>query len=70
MGRGVATVPYYAHVRGRIGVLEAPDDPMFIGEATCVGQNENGLAVWKLVINGKPIKGWFVIIDGEFRLEQ
>ena len=71
-------MPYYAHIKERgsviwhsrrhIGVLEATGDPMFIGEATCEGWDKNGLVLWTLVINGKPIEGRWVIIDREFRL--
>ena len=35
----------YGDVPGSIGVLEAHDKPMPIGEASCRGHEENGLAV-------------------------
>ena len=40
----------YGDVPGSIGVLEAHDKPMPIGEASCRGHDENGLAVWTLRI--------------------
>jgi hypothetical protein len=71
-------VPYYANIRqtgpvkyrdviGSIGVHEAPDKFMPIGEAHCKTWDENGLAVWVLTIGGQPIEGRWVIIDREFR---
>ena len=40
----------YGQVPGSIGVLEALDRFMPIGEAYCVTWDENGLAVWTLRI--------------------
>jgi hypothetical protein len=73
-------MPYYANIgpvkrplkyrdlpTGSIGVLEAPDKPMPIGQADCKTWDENGLAVWVLTIGGQPIAGRWVIVDREFR---
>ena len=58
----------YGDVPGSIGVLEAVDKPMPIGEASCRTHDENGLAVWTLRIGKQEIPGRWVIIDREFRL--
>ena len=71
-------MPYFANIRqrgpvkyrdvpGSVGVLEAPDKFMPIGQADCVTWDDQGLAVWVLTIGGQPIAGRWVIIDGEFR---
>jgi hypothetical protein len=51
-------------------VLKAPDNFMPIGEAHCFTWDDNGLAVWRLVIGKQSIAGRFVIIDQEFRPAQ
>ena len=43
----------HGQVPGSIGVLEALDQFMPIGEAHCVTWDENGLAVWTL--RGNPV---------------
>jgi hypothetical protein len=58
----------YGDVPGSIGVLEAHDKPMPIGEASCRAHDENGLAVWTLRIGKQEIPGRWVIVDREFRL--
>ena len=71
-------MPYYAHVSmrgpikrgmvpGSIGVLEAPDKFMPIGQASSFRWTDDGLAVWKLTIGGTGLPGEFVIVDREFR---
>jgi len=45
----------YDAVPGSIGILEAPDKPMPIGEASCRTHDENGLAVWTLRIGKEEI---------------
>jgi hypothetical protein len=57
----------YGQTPGSIGVLEAPDRPMPIGEASCRTHDENGLAVWTLRIGDRELPGRWVIIDGECR---
>jgi hypothetical protein len=57
----------YGDVPGSIGVLEAVDKPMPIGEASCFTHDENGLAVWSLRIGKQEIPGRWVIIDRKFR---
>jgi hypothetical protein len=49
-------------------VLEAHVKPMPIGEPSCRGHDENGLAVWTLRIGKQEIPGRWVIVDREFRL--
>jgi hypothetical protein len=56
----------YGRVPGSIGVLEALDHPMPIGEATCLTWDQNGLAVWKLRIGNEEIPSQWVIVDREF----
>ena len=55
----------YEQVPGSIGVLEMPDKPMPIGEATCRTWDENGLAVWTLRIGKEEIPGRWIIVDPE-----
>ena len=57
----------YRDVPGSVGVLEAPDKPMPIGQADCKTWDEHGRAVWSLTIGGQPIAGRWVIIDREFK---
>ena len=57
----------YDAVPGAIGVLEALDKSMPIGEAHCLTWDENGLAVWTLRIGKEEISGRWVIIDREFK---
>jgi hypothetical protein len=57
----------YRDVPASVGVLEAPDKFMPIGQADCVTRDDQGRAVWVLTIGGQPIAGWWVIIDREFR---
>ena len=58
----------YGDVPGSIGVLEALDKFMPIGEASCRTHDENGLAVWTLRIGKQEIAGRWVIVDQEFNL--
>ena len=69
---------YYAHISqrgpvkrgmvpGSIGVLEAPDKFMPIGQAHCFRWSDDGLAVWRLTIGGHDLAGEWIIIDREFR---
>jgi hypothetical protein len=60
-------VKYRGLPTGSISVLEAPDNHMPIGEASCRGWDENGLAVWTLRVRGQPIEGRWVIIDRQFK---
>ena len=59
--------PLRADVPGSIGVLEALDKFMPIGEASCRTHDENGLAVWTLRIGKEEIPGRWIIVDREFR---
>ena len=58
----------YGDVPGSIGVLEALDKFMPIGEASCRTHDENGLAVWTLRIGKQEIADRWVIVDQEFIL--
>jgi hypothetical protein len=57
----------YHHLPSAIGVLAAPDRHMPIGMAFEIGRTADGLAVWRLVIDGDDIQGRWVIVDREFR---
>ena len=57
----------YGNVPGSIGVLEALDKFMPIGEASCRTHDENGLGVWTLRIGKEEIPGRWIIVDREFR---
>ena len=57
----------YGDVPGSIGVLEALDKFMPIGEAHCLTWDQNGLAVWTLRIGKQEIVGRWIIVDQEFR---
>jgi len=56
----------YGQVSGSIGVLEALDKAMPIGEASCITHDRNGLAVWSLRIGKQEIPGRWVIVDRRF----
>ena len=58
----------YEDVPGSIGVLERTSSQCRIGEPSCRGHDENGLAVWTLRIGKQEIPGRWVIVDREFRL--
>jgi len=53
-------------VPGSIGVLEATDKPLPIGESHCATWDESGLAVWTLRIGKQVILGRWIIVDREF----
>jgi hypothetical protein len=57
----------YGKLPGSIGVLEAPDNQMPIGQANCKTWDQTGLAVWTLTIGGQQTEGRWVIIDRQFR---
>ncbi len=57
----------YGEIPGSIGVLEATDKPMPIGEASCRTWDDNGLAVWTLRIGKEQVFGRWIIVDREFR---
>ena len=68
---------YFAHISSRgpvkygdlpsaIGVLEAPDKFIPIGEASCRTWDETGLALWTLRIGKQEIPGRWVIVEREF----
>jgi hypothetical protein len=53
--------------RGKVGVLEAPDNHMPIGIANRRTWDENGLVVWELTVREEKIPGRWVIVDRELR---
>ena len=53
-----------------IGVLEALDLPMPIGQALRVGVDAAGLAVWELVVHDALVPERWVVIDREFHPAQ
>ena len=57
----------YGQTPGSIGVLEAIDKPMPIGEASCRTYDENGLAVWTLRTSKQEILGLWIVVDREFQ---
>ena len=56
----------YGQVPGSIGVLEALDKFMPIGEASCRTHDEKGMTVWTLWIGKEEIPGRWVIVVREF----
>jgi hypothetical protein len=77
-GETMADSTYYTNllIRGAIkhrnvthpvGVIDSLFGGLPIGVATCVGKDENGLAVWILAVNGERIPGLWVIVDRKFR---
>jgi len=60
----------YGEVPGSIGVLEALDKFVPIGEASSRIHDQNGLAVCTLRIGKEETPGRWVIIDREFRPTQ
>jgi hypothetical protein len=71
-------VAFYAHISmrgpikrgvvpGSIGVLEAPDRFMPIGQAHCFRWDDRGFAVWRLNVGGHDLPGEWIVVDREFR---
>jgi hypothetical protein len=56
----------YGDMPGSIGVLEALDKFMPIGEASCRTHDANLPAVWTLRIGKQEILGQWIIVDREF----
>jgi hypothetical protein len=48
-------------------IIEAPLNPMLIGDATCRPWDENGAAVWTIRIGKEEMPGRWVMVDREFR---
>ena len=40
---------------------------MPIGMAKCIGWDPDGLAVWRLTVEGDDVPGRWIIVDREFR---
>jgi hypothetical protein len=49
-----------------IPILGAREDRNPIGEAVLAGHDDNGLALWRLTIDGIELSGLCVVIDREF----
>jgi hypothetical protein len=60
----------YNQVPGSIGVFEAADKPMPIGQTTWQTWAGNGLAAWTTRIRKQEIAGRWVIVHQEFRPAQ
>jgi hypothetical protein len=70
--------PFFANIGPRYGpilknagfyaiaVLRAREDQRSIGEAVAVGQDGDGLALWRLTIDGSERPGLWVVVDREF----
>lgn len=56
----------YGDVPGSIGVLEAPNQFMPIGEAHCLTWDENEPAVWTLRNGKEETPGRWIVTDREF----
>jgi len=56
----------YRDVPGSLGVLEAADNFMPVGQADCWTHDDEGLALFRLRVRGKPIEGLFHLVGGEF----
>jgi hypothetical protein len=49
-----------------VGVLEAIDKPMPIGTAVEAGWTEDGVALWRLTVQGVVVPGRWSIVDRRF----
>jgi hypothetical protein len=50
-----------------IGVLQSRESHTLIGVALAAGQDQNGLALWRLTIDTIDLPGLYVVVDREFR---
>jgi hypothetical protein len=57
----------YGQLHGSIGVREAIDKPMPIGQAQCVTWDAKGLEIWTIRIGQQQIPGRWVIVNQEFQ---
>jgi len=62
--------PGHSDAPGSIGVVEALDNFMPIGEASRRAVDEKGLVVWTLRIGEEEIPGRWIIVDRESRWSQ
>ena len=56
----------WADVPGSLGVLISPDNPMPVGQADCLGHDDQGQALFTLRINKQPLSGRWWLATGEF----
>jgi hypothetical protein len=61
-------VRYRQLVASAIGVIEAADKNVLIGMAYHIGRSTDGLALWRLKVQGADVPGKFIIEDGRFDL--
>jgi hypothetical protein len=57
----------HGEVPSAIGLLEAPDKYMPIGEAKCRSWDDQGLATWTIRIGKDEIPGRWAIVDRELK---
>jgi len=57
----------YRDVPGSLGVLEAPDNFMPVGQASCWTHDGEGLALFILRVGGRELDGLWHLVGGEFR---
>jgi hypothetical protein len=57
----------YQDTPGHVSILGGPGEPESIGKALCVGQDEGGIALWRLIVGGTAVPGRWILIDREFR---
>jgi len=57
----------YGQVPGSIGVLDAPDKPMPIGIASCIGWDTAGMAVGRLTVHDAEVPARWIIVDRQIR---
>jgi hypothetical protein len=50
-----------------IDVLKASDDAQPIGTALCVGVGDQGIALWRLIVDGSVIPKRWILVDRQFR---
>ncbi len=56
----------YRDVPGALGVLLSRDAIMPAGEAHCTGWDDDGLALFTLIVDKKPIPGQWRLVNQEF----
>lgn len=56
----------YRDVEGSIEVFGDPDHSRPIGQASCIGWDAAGSALWRLVVHDEELEGPWVIVEGEF----
>ena len=57
----------YRDLPGSLGVLSARDQHLPVGQADCLGPDQDGNAIFTLRVEGQAIEGRWLLIDREFR---